>query len=589
MPKLLFVCSGPARLALMAEVFARDVADSQIEIASASLDTPREADPHTLLVLQEMGAPVRDAERPEYGEVRPQEYDAIVTLTPELVRNCPLLLPAHPCHVHWSLSDPAQEPPARRLEAFRRTAERVRQLVSDFFAQGYFEAMRLQTNYAGLMLESLAEGIVAHDMDRRIVYMNRAAEEITGLERRSVLGRDCHDVFDKGLCGEYCGFPEDCEVRPEDRSYPLEVSGLGGKTHKLEVTRRIIRLPSGEPRGAMASFRDLTNEHALRRQLGHAETFAGIVGRHPKMLEVFDLIRNVADSAVPVLIQGESGTGKELVANAVHRQSYRRNRLFVPVNCGALPEGLLESELFGHVRGAFTGAVRDKKGRFELADGGTIFLDEIGDISANMQVKLLRVLQEGTFEPVGGTRTITVDVRIVSATNKDLSREIAYGRFREDLYYRLCVLPILLPPLRERGDDVELLIDFILRRAAAEAGREEVVLSPSARHALMRYPWPGNIRELQNAVQYAMVRCQGLVIELRHLPPAVVGNPQENGAQKPAGVATQPAPAARWRKLDLPAVRAALQETGGNKKRAAEVLGVSRATLYRFLAENPLA
>ncbi len=274
-----------------------------------------------------------------------------------------------------------------------------------------------------------------------------------------------------------------------------------------------------------------------------------------------------------MLIQGESGTGKELVAAAIHNEGFRGNKLFVPINCGALPESLLESELFGHVKGAFTGAIRDKKGRFELADGGTIFLDEIGDISPAMQVKLMRVLQEGTFERVGSETTIKVNVRVISATNKNLQEEIAEGNFRDDLYYRLSVVPLWLPPLRERRNDIPLIAEHILKRALKSRPGSDVAFSPSAMDALLSYAWPGNVRELQNWIQFALVKCKGGEILPEHFPPMRTNVLQSGAVSK------------RRRKLDPASVREAIRATAGNKREAAKRLGVSRATLYRFLED----
>ncbi len=333
----------------------------------------------------------------------------------------------------------------------------------------------------------------------------------------------------------------------------------------------------GEPLCMVFSFVDITELTHLRHRLKTEQSFAGIVGRDTKMLELFDTIRELADVSVPVLIQGESGTGKELVAVAIHNEGPSVDRPFVPVNCGALPEGVLESELFGHVKGAFTGAIHDRKGRFELAHGGTIFLDEIGDIPTTTQVKLLRVLQEGTFQRVGAGENIKVDVRVISATNKNLAAEVTAGTFREDLFYRLCVVPVYLPPLRERRQDITLLTEHLLKKALAEIGSDDVVVAPEAVDVMMDYDWPGNVRELENALRYALVKCRDNLILREHLPSNIAR------ANVPRQVCLK---RRRKRKLDAQTVSRMLQETGGNKFEAAHRLGVSRSTLYRFLEET---
>jgi len=312
----------------------------------------------------------------------------------------------------------------------------------------------------------------------------------------------------------------------------------------------------------------------LRRHLASKHSFAGIVGRDAKMIELFESIRELAQVDASVLIQGESGTGKELVAMAIHSEGPRAEKPFIPVNCGALPETLLESELFGHVRGAFSGAVRDSKGRFELANGGTIFLDEVAEISMPMQVRLLRVLQQGTFERVGGEQTIKVDVRVISATNKDLRQLVKEQKFREDLFYRLCVVPVHMPPLRERTDDIPLLADHILGQLAKEARKDALALSEEALEMLMKYPWPGNVRELQNAIYYACVKARGETLEVAHFPPAISG-----------GAKTIPLGVKRGRKpkLSPQIVKRTLEELKGNRTEAARSLGITRTTLYRYL------
>jgi len=446
------------------------------------------------------------------------------------------------------------------------------------------------------LFESIPCGVLVVNGDRRVKAMNNVLEQTFGISEADVIEKRggealrCVHAFDSP---EGCGFADycqDCGVR----NTALEALA-GQRMYRNKADMRLMvdgeecdleMLVSAGPvehrgeRFAVVILEDITELNMLRRRLKTDGGFVGIVGRDAKMIELFETIREVAGTSAPVLIQGESGTGKELVAMAIHHEGSRAHRLFVPVNCSALPEGLLESELFGHVRGAFTGAIRDKKGRFELADGGTIFLDEIGDLSPAIQVKLLRALQENTFERVGGEETVRVDVRVISATNKDLRREVAAGKFRQDLFYRLCVVPITIPPLRDRRDDIPLLADHILRHMTEEAGREEMTVSPAVLDVLTDYDWPGNVRELQNAFQYALVKCRGTVIDPEHLPTAISGT---------RSAAVKSARKRRKRKLSAEAVRRALSKTNGNKVEASRRLGVGRATLYRFLNDTGMS
>ncbi len=327
--------------------------------------------------------------------------------------------------------------------------------------------------------------------------------------------------------------------------------------------------------GTIVSFKNTADSD--HRNAG-TKTPAGcskIIARNRKMIDVFRQIITVAEYNYPVHIFGETGTGKELVAEAIHEASPRRKGPFVPINCGALPESLIESELFGHVKGSFSGAIRDRKGRFELADGGTIFLDEVAELSKYMQSKLLRFLQDGKFEKVGGEKTVSVNVRIISATNKDLKKEMKKNRFRDDLYYRINVVPVHLPPLRERKSDIPLLVDHFLEQATRQYNRSPVAVSDEAMVYLAEYPWPGNVRELQNAIQHSFVKSNGVEITCDDLPMEI------NETHLYININTTS------RKLDVKRVEFAMEKTGGNKAKAARLLKVGRATLYRFFNENP--
>lgn len=435
------------------------------------------------------------------------------------------------------------------------------------------------------ILDNLKEGIIAHDLNRRIFFFNHEAERITGYSREDVLYKDCHEAFGSPFCGERCLFaarqedPDDYQNLPEQTEYPLNIVTREGETRSIEMGVTPLRDENNRVFGVLACLNDITELLKSRMKSGELSGFANIIGRDHKMREVFQQIRDLSAYDYPVHIYGETGTGKELVAEAIHNESRRGGAPFVPINCGALPEGLIESELFGHVKGAFSGAVREKKGRFELAHTGTVFLDEVAELSKDLQVKLLRFLQTGKFEKVGGEKTIAVDVHIISATNKDLKTEIKSGNFREDLYYRLNVIPIDLPPLRQRQNDIPLLIDHFLNDFVAEhEGRGPIAVSKSAMAMLMEYEWPGNVRQLQNVLQFAIVKSGTATIKPQDLPMELRQN--SSGGERPG----RRGPV---KKLDREAVRQALEKAGGNKVKAAKLLGVGRATLYRFINAHP--
>ena len=425
------------------------------------------------------------------------------------------------------------------------------------------------------ILNNLKEGIFAHDLDRRILFYNDGAEKILGFSREEVLGKDCHEIFGEALCGNRCSF---CTAEPtleDKKDHTLHITTKNGFKRMVDMSIILMKDDNNQDIGALATITDLTELIELQMDTEKIFSFSNIIGRNKKMISVFKQIRDVTDYDFPVHISGETGTGKELVAHAIHNESHRGGAPFVPINCGALPEGLIESELFGHVRGAFSGAIRDKKGRFEMADGGTIFLDEVSELPKLMQVKLLRFLQEETFEKVGGEKTISVDARVISATNKDLKQEVENGNFREDLFYRLNVIPIAVPPLRERKTDIPLLVDHFLKQFPGHKSQKKFKIADKALSIMMDYRWPGNVRELQNCIQFSIVRCKGSMIRPMDLPLELKQFTPKKSKRGPS------------RKLDPLAVKEALIKTGGNKVKAAKLLGVGRATLYRFIGKHP--
>ncbi|MFA5795450.1 MAG: sigma 54-interacting transcriptional regulator [Candidatus Brocadiia bacterium] len=449
------------------------------------------------------------------------------------------------------------------------------------------------------IFDSAPCGIMILDEERRVHSVNRVIENAFNISSAKVhnkRGGEALNCIHSFETPEGCGFSQACKecIIRKNAVYSLQnKESYRSKTTLSLLNEGVVQdrtvLISSAPieydgkQRAVIILEDITEMNELRRRLKAEHSFAGIIGKDPKMLDLYDAVRELAESNASVMLQGESGTGKELVALALHNEGLRSDRQFVAVNCGALPDNLLESELFGHVKGAFTGAVRDKKGRFELADGGTIFLDEIGDLSPAMQVKLLRVLQDGSFEPVGSEKTLKVDVRVICATNKSLKQEIAAGRFREDLFYRLCVIPITLPPLRERLNDIPLIAEYLLERFAQEAKSNKAVLTPEAMSILLDHNWPGNVRELQNALQLAIIKSQNGNIRPEHLPRSIY---QPAAGQSAATGTSKSGTGKRRRRCKVEsadAIEHALKQAKGNKIKAAEILNISRATLYRCL------
>ncbi len=442
-----------------------------------------------------------------------------------------------------------------------------------------FQIITSYNNNLIRILDNLKEGIIAHDLDHRIIFFNREAEKITGFRREDVLEKKCEEAFGTALCGANCRFCKENDTPEDAEEYTTNIITRNGETRRVEMTLTAMFDDAGHQKGVLTSMRDVTDYLQLQIRARKLTSFAEIIGQDAKILQVFEQIRDVSAYDFPVHVSGETGTGKELVAHAIHNESSRGGGPFVPINCGALPEGLIASELFGHIKGAFTGAHRDKMGRFELADGGTIFLDEVTELPKPIQATLLRFLQGGAFERVGDEKTISVDVRIISATNKDLKKEVEQDRFRDDLFYRLNVIPVHLPPLRARKTDIPLLIEHFLHKTEKQYGRNPHRVAHEAMVLLMDYHWPGNVRELQNAVQFAMVRAKGQFIRPDDLPMEV--------RSACSDINFTPAQRGRKGRLNKQTVIAALKKTGGNKARAARMLGVGRATLYRFLSAHP--
>ena len=437
-----------------------------------------------------------------------------------------------------------------------------------------------------LAMRALGRWFVVTDSELRIIRCSADMSDVVGRSERELVGLPLAEILSPGLVGEGADFRR--AVLSGERREGRRATLLTAHGGPLAVS--VSAAPVGDTPGAPAGTCGAPSAAVLvvMRPEGQQSAapvgdgmFEGMVARAPAMHRIFRLIEHLHDSDATVLITGESGTGKELVAKALHARSRRAAGPFVAINCGALPETLLESELFGYVQGAFTGAARDKPGRFELADGGTVFLDEIGDMPLPVQVKVLRIVQERTFERLGDTRTRTVDVRILAATHKNLEDAVAENRFRDDLYYRLRVVPIEVPPLRERPEDMEPLIVHLLDRIGLRRGRA-LRLSPASMKALLTWPWPGNVRELENVLEYATAVCEGQTIHPPDLPAMIRDGQRAPVRLLPAQTPIQPLTSAG---SEAAAIRAALNGTAWKRQEAAEELGMSRWTLWRKMKE----
>ncbi len=422
------------------------------------------------------------------------------------------------------------------------------------------------------ILDSITEGVFTVDRDWRITSFNRAAEQITGAPRNDALGRLCSDVFRASICENACPLRRTLETGQPLTNRVAYIVGADGERVPISISTAILRDDLGRVVGGVESFRDLSEVEQLRKELEERYSFSDIIGRSRAMRQMFELLPTVAESASTVLIEGASGVGKELVARAIHDLSPRRERPFVAVNCGALPDTLLESELFGYRAGAFTDARRDKPGRFALAEGGTVFLDEIGDVSPAMQMRLLRVLQERCYEPLGAVAPQTADVRILAATNRRLEDLVSAGVFREDLYYRVNVIRLTLPALRDRREDIPLLVDHFVARFNKLQGKDVHGLSEDALACLMAHDFPGNVRELENVIERAFVLCRAGLIDTEHLPPELRRDTQKVADGDPG---------ASLREFQRRVMIQALDQHQGNRVAAARAMAIHPSTLYR--------
>lgn len=427
-------------------------------------------------------------------------------------------------------------------------------------------------NHLELILDSIADGVFTVDLDWNITSFNKAAECITGVSRSDAIGSKCWEVFHAEVCERDCLLKKTIKTNRQCINKTVYIVNKSGISIPISISTAILKDEHGKVVGGVETFRDLSEIEELRKEISGKYTYHDIVTRNHRLLNLFNTLPAIAQSESCVLILGESGTGKELLARAIHNLSGRMKGPFVAVNCGALPENLLESELFGYKKGAFTDAKADKPGRFDRARGGTLFLDEIADLHKSIQVKLLRVLQEHVYEPLGSTEPVMSDTRIIAATNSDLKKMVESGEFRQDLFYRIHVLPLLLPPLRERTDDIALLVEHFITHYNKIYRKNIETVSPEAMSLLMKHEYPGNIRELENILQHAFVLCQSTTIHKQHLPEYLLSTTKK----------TSPSPEKySLEEFEKSKIIYALQKNRYNRVKTAKELGIHVATLWR--------
>ena len=432
---------------------------------------------------------------------------------------------------------------------------------------------RTQPKEQNVILDSISEGVFTVDMDWRITSFNLAAEEITGIQRKKAIGQHCRDVLRADVCENHCTLAATIESGKPIMNKVVHIIDAQSKKRAVAISTALLKDGSAKVIGGVETFRDMSIIEQLRKEIEGRYSCEDIISQSYKMQNLFAVLPNIAESNTTVLIEGESGTGKELFARAIHSLSFRKDKPFVAVNCASLPDTLLESELFGYKAGAFTDAKKNKPGRFALAQGGTIFLDEIGDISSAVQVRLLRVLQEKTYEPLGGVSPVKADVRIITATNKKLDQLVQQGKFRDDLYYRVNVMKLELPPLRDRKEDIPLLVDHFISRFNSLHNKNICCVTNEVTAILCAYDFPGNVREIENIIEHCFVLCEGEIIEAKHLPASFRPDLKTDKIES-----SQPA---TIKQMEIILITQALRRNKGNKTATAKELGIDKSTLFR--------
>jgi len=429
--------------------------------------------------------------------------------------------------------------------------------------------VNVEESLSRLIFDSINEGVFTVDKNCVITSFNRSAEEITGFRAAEAIGKHCFDIFRTEVCHRQCALKDTLKTHDPVENARVTIITRDGNELPIQVTTTMLKDDDGNLLGAVEFFRDISEIEHLRQSLEQKQALEDIVSVNPRMHELINLLPDVAKSECNVLIQGPSGSGKELFAQVIHNLSPRRYGPYIKLNCAALPANLLESEMFGYEKGAFTDAKSNKPGQFSLANSGTLLLDEISEMDIALQVKLLRVLNNGEYRPLGSTKTLHTDARIIAATNADLEKGIVEGRFRQDLFYRINVVNINIPPLNERPEDIPLLVNHFLRVYRRKSGKSIECMAPDAVAALRRHPLPGNVRELENAIEHSFVMCHGPEILLEHLPLHISSQIAPRG--------TTNGKALNEKEIILETLR----RYNGNRSQAALELGMHRTTLWR--------